>query len=283
MKKMNKLLSILLALAMVLSLSFFAYAAEDEEEVIPDPAGPVDCVMPGTLEYNFATDLDATAGVIFRWTATADGELSVPRMGDNYMTNVLINGTYGEIGDYGYVVKTNDVVDLIVYGYGAGSVSVSVEFEISGGSDWSAVGTAENPEVIPSVGVAMEKTLESGEYYYQFTAVCDDELVISTTGDGTHNMEVYINGDTTMIYSNWDNDGEYIKLPVAAGDVLTMKVYFDWPGAGTISFEISGVQHNQTSPVNPDSNQPTGDAIFTVLTMMTLSGMGLTALISRKK
>lgn len=219
-----------------------------EDEVTP-PAGPVDCVIPGTLEYTFETDEAASIGVMFQWTATEDGELSVARMGGNYMTSVLINDTYGEIGDYGYVVKTGDKVNVIVYGYGAGTISVPVEYITSGNQGEAALGTAENPEVI--VLGDYEKTLESGEYYYQFTATATGELTITTTGDGTHNMEAIINGDNTAVKSNWDNDGAFIKLNLTAGDVVTMKVYFDYPGAGTISFNLAMEGGEVVEPVAP--------------------------------
>ena len=219
-------------------------------ESAPQPAGPVDCEIPGTLSYTFETDDAASAGVMFQWTATADGELCVARIGEGYMTTVQINGTYGEIGNEGYVVKTGDVVTIIVYAYGAGTVNVPVTY-ISGNQGEAALGTAENPEVITSLAGGIEKTLESGEYYFQYTAAKAGELTISTVGDGTHNMEVFVNGDATKVYSNWDNDGAFVALTVAEGDVLSIKVYFDYPGAGTISFYSDFDMDNNDNPTQP--------------------------------
>ena len=215
---------------------FYLIPANSGEEEVVLPAGPVACEIPGTLTYTFETDEAASAGVIFQWTATANGELGVARMGETFMTNVMINGTYGEIGDNGYIVNSGDVVEITVYGYGAGTISVPVEF-VTGSEEGGATGTEANPEVIDA-NVEITKTLESGEYFFQFTAAADGEIIINTAGDGTHNMEAYVNGDATKIYSNWDNDGAFVKLNVAAGDVVTLKVYFDWPGAGTITFTV---------------------------------------------
>ncbi len=232
--------------------AFYLIPANGGEDEVVLPAGPVACEIPGILTYTFETDDAASAGVQFQWTATADGELCVARMGDGYMTNVQINGTYGEIGNEGYVVKTGDVVDIIVYAYGAGAISVPVEYITAGGED-AAVGTAQNPEVIESLAAGIEKTLESGEYFFQYTAAKAGELTITTVGDGTHNMEVFVNGDATKIHSNWDNDGAFIKLTVAEGDVLTIKVYFDFPGAGTISFtsDFDAGEQGGEDPVLP--------------------------------
>ncbi len=243
---------------------FYMIPAGGEDDVT-SPAGPVDCTIPGTLEYTFDSDEAASAGVMFQWTADKTGELSVARMGENYMTTVLINDTYGEIGDYGYVVKAGDKVNVIVYGYGAGTVSVPVEFATSGSETDTALGTAENPEVI-TLG-DYEKTLESGEYFYQFTATVTGELTITTTGDGTHNMEVSVNGDNTKVYSNWDNDGAFITLTVAEGDVLSIKVYFDYPGAGTINFEMTMVSSEPVVPTIEDGRYVIswGDLTFAAL------------------
>ena len=257
--------------------AFTLYKLSDGEEVVT-PAGPVACEIPGTMTYTFETDNAASAGVIFQWTANADGELSVARMGENYMTTVMINGNYGEIGNEGYVVKSGDVVEITVYGYGAGTINVPVDFVTAGGQGTAALGTAENPEIIASLSAGVVKSLESGEYYFQYTAAKDGELKIVTEGDGTHNMEAYINGDTTMIYSNWDNDGAFITMNVAAGDVITLKVYFDYPGAGTISFNS-----DFDAGMTPVPNPGTGDAIFAVLSILAVSGMGITAVASKKR
>ena len=246
-------------------------------EAAPQPAGPVDCEIPGTLTYTFATDDAAAAGVMFRWTANVDGELCVPRMGENFNTSVSINGTYGEIGNEGYVVKAGDVVVVTVYGYGAGTVNVEVGY-ITEGSGEAAVGTVANPEILTSLNAGVEKTLESGEYYYQYTAHMGGELVINTTGDGTHNMEVYVNGDATKIYSNWDHDGEYVSLTVAAGDVLTIKVYFDYPGAGTISFN-SDFDVVGDEPIAP---QPTVVTLADGKYVIDLNGLTFAALAEDK-
>lgn len=230
---------------------FYLIPVGGSEEEVVLPAGPVACEIPGTLEYTFENDDAASAGVMFRWTATADGELCVARMGENYMTNVQINGDYGEIGNEGYVVKTGDVVDIIVYGYGAGAISVPVEY-ITGNEGEAAVGTESNPEII-TANTEYVKALESGEYFYQYTATAAGEITITTTGDGTHNMEVIVNGDTCKIYSNWDNNGEFITLTANAGDVLSIKVYFDFPGAGTITFTVAA----EAGEVTPEPSVPT--------------------------
>lgn len=257
---------------------FALYPAEEEVR----PAGPVACEIPGNLEYTFATDDAAAAGVVFQWTATADGELSVSRMGESYMTSVMINGTYGQIGEVGYVVKSGDVVEITVYGYGAGAISVPVTFDVSGSQGDAAVGTEENPEILTSLNAGVEKTLESGIYYYQYTARKAGELTINTIGDGTHNMLITINGDTTVSYSNWDNDGNFITLTVAEGDVLTISVWFDF-GAGTISFNSEFDAGEEPVPTpDPEPNPGTGDVIFAVLSIMAISGMGITAVASKK-
>ena len=214
---------------------FYLVPANGGDEVTP-PAGPVACEIPGTLSYTFETDEAASAGVIFQWTATAAGELGVARMGETFMTTVTINGSYGEVGDFGYIVNAGDVVEILVYGYCAGTIEVPVAFT-TGNEDDGALGTQANPEVVEA-NVEYVKALESGEYFYQFTAAAAGEVVINTAGDGTHNMEVFVNGDATKVYSNWDNDGAFISLTVAEGDVLTIKVYFDFPGAGTITFTV---------------------------------------------
>ena len=250
------------------------------EDVVP-PAGPVDCQIPGDLSYTFATDEAASTGVMLRWVANADGEVSVPRMGDNYTASIMINNDYGEFGNNGYIVKSGDIVDVIVYGYGAGTVTVPASFVADGSQAGGEAGTESNPEVLTSLSAGAEKTLASGEYYYQYTARKAGTLVINTIGDGTHNMEVIINGNASVIYSNWDNDGEYISVEVAEGDVLTMKVYFDWPGAGTISFS-SEFDAGEVIEPTPTPNPGTGDAIFAVLSVLAVSGLGLTAVASKK-
>lgn len=266
-----------------ISTSFPCHLYAEEEEVIP-PAGPVAAEIPGNLEYRFASDEDASIGVLFQWTASADGEVSVPRMGENYSCGaVMVNGEYAEIGDNGYMVSAGDLVEVTVYGYGVGSISVPASFVASGSQGGAATGTAENPEILLSLNAGVEKSLESGEYYYQYTARKAGELTINTIGDGTHNMEVSIVGQDNMVYSNWDNDGEYITVNVAEGDVLSIKVYFDFPGSGTISFNSEFDAGEVIIPGPGENPNPgTGDAIFAVLSILAVSGMGITAVASKK-
>ena len=87
-----------------------------------------------------------------------------------------------------------------------------------------------------------------------------------------------------MVYSNWDNNGEYVKLNVAEGDVLTMLVSFDWPGSGTITINSEFDAGIVIDPVpTPNPNPGTGDAIFAVLSILAVSGMGITAVASKKR
>ena len=254
------------------------------EEITP-PAGPVACQIPGNLEYTFATDDAATIGVLFQWTATENGELSVPRMTADFsvFTGVTINGGYDyDFGDNGYIVKAGDLVEITVYGSAAGAVSVPVEF-FAAGSQGGATGTASNPEIITSLNAGVEKSLTEGEYYFQYTATKAGELKINTIGDGSHNLNVTVNGDKSVIYSNWDHDGAYVLLNVAEGDVLTLVVNFDF-GYGTITFNSefdAGENSGEViDPITPPAE--TGDVIFAVLSVMAVSGLGLTAVASKK-
>lgn len=252
------------------------------EEVIP-PAGPVDVQLPGNLQYTFATDDAAVAGVLFQWTATSDGELAVPRMiaGGAMYALVTINGGYDyEFGMNGYVIKAGDLVEITVYGNAAGTLNEYIDFIVAGGSGDVQVGTAENPEIITSLNAGIEKSLNEGEYYYQYTAPKSGELIINTTGNGTHNLIVTVEGSYTM-YSNWDNDGAYVKLNVNEGDVLTLVVYFDYPGSGSIIFN-SDFDAGMTIDPTP-GNPGTGDAIFAVLSLLSVSGMGIAVVASKKR
>lgn len=262
--------------------SFPCHLYAEEEEVIP-PAGPVDVQLPGNLQYTFATDDAAVAGVLFQWTATSDGELAVPRMiaGGAMYALVTINGGYDyEFGMNGYVVKAGDLVEITVYGNSAGAVDTYIDFVASGNAGDAQLGTAQNPEIITSLNAGIEKSLNEGEYYYQYTAPKSGELIINTIGDGTHNMTVTVDGSYTM-YSNWDFDGEYVKLNVNEGDVLTLVIYFDYPGSGSIIFN-SDFDAGMTIDPTP-GNPGTGDAIFAVLSLLSVSGMGIAVVASKKR
>ena len=265
-----------------IATSFPCHLYAEEEEVIP-PAGPVDVQLPGNLEYTFETDDAAVAGVIFQWTADANGELSVPRMiaGGAMYAMVTINGGYDyEFGMNGYIVKAGDLVEITVYANAAGSLNEYIDFIAEGGADNDQVGSAQNPEIITSLNAGIEKTLSEGEYHYQYIARKAGELVINTNGDGSHNMNVTINGDNSVVYSNWDHDGAYVSVNVAEGDVVDIVVYFDF-GAGTISFDSAFDAGDVIVPEEP--NPGTGDAIFAVLSLLSVSGMGIAVVASKKR
>lgn len=251
------------------------------EEVTP-PAGPVAVQLPGTLNYTFETDDAASIGVTFQWTATSDGELAVPRMiaGGAMYALVTINGGYDyEFGMNGYIVKAGDLVEITVYGNSAGAVDTYIDFVAAGNAGDAQLGTAQNPEIITSLNAGIEKTLTEGEYYYQYTAPKSGELIINTIGDGTHNLTVTVEGSYSM-YSNWDYDGAYVKLNVNEGDVLTLMVNFDF-GNGTINFN-SDFDAGMTIDPTP-GNPGTGDAIFAVLSLLSVSGMGIAVVASKKR
>ena len=68
-------------------------------------------------------------------------------------------------------------------------------------------------------------------------------------------------------------------MNVAEGDVLTLVVNFDF-GYGTITFNSEFDAGAVIDPITPPAE--TGDVIFAVLSVMAVSGLGLTAVASKK-
>lgn len=275
---MKKIIGMVLALAMVLSLATVVFAAGTQSD--PEAFGNSDMVPNKILEQT----LDAGAKYYYSYTAEAAGTLTVSVVGGSCVvkcgsTSVTLSSD-SSMGDID--VKANDVVSIELINNGSASATISATVS------FAAAGSMDNPEVIRKMG-SVKITLDSREHfehYYSWTASKAGTLKISVSASTDWQFFANVKSGDDEKNGDWhtfDTDSVTTEeIEVNAGDIVTISLT-NMSYTKNNNFTLSLVFTDTDGNVDDGSNPGTGDGIAVALAAMMVSGTAIVLSLKKKE
>lgn len=277
---MKKIIGMVLALAMVLSLATVAFAAGTQS----DP----EIVTIGSMSNAYLSQtLDAGAKYYYSYTAEAAGRVSVSVYSEGTWNCVIKCGsksvTLSSNSDMGNIdTKAGDVVSIEIANNGSASADFSVIVS------FAAAGSMDNPEAISKMG-SVKITLDSMEHYehyYSWTASKAGTLKISVSASTDWQFFADVQSGDDVKNGDWhtfDTDNVTTEeIEVQAGDIVTISLtnlsYTD-----DNNFTLSLVFTDTDGNVDDGSNPGTGDGIAVALAAMMVSGTAIVLSLKKKE
>ncbi|MBQ7801938.1 MAG: S-layer homology domain-containing protein [Oscillospiraceae bacterium] len=246
---MKKVLSLVLAIAMIMSMTTVAFAADTEETetiYITDITAPYEAVL--------AAGETATYGGKFTGTT-----LTISDAADAV---VVYNGTT-------YAADENGVITVEFTA--SGVASPVKEFTLTSSVDATyslsfayPVGSMMNPEAlfgIAQINVSIEEGNDQG-YYYNWTSRADGTLVISAADYDETKFDVILSSTGSASYPqmSYSEDGT-VSIDVKAGDTVTIQVV----AVPDSTYNYSAVETTLTGDfIYPVGTQMNPEALFSV-------------------
>lgn len=277
---MKKIIGMVLALAMVLSLATVAFAAGTQS----DP----EIVTIGSMSNAYLSQtLDAGAKYYYSYTAEATGKVSVSVYSEGTWNCVIKCGsksvTISSNSDMGNIdVKAGDVVSMEIANNGSDSADFSVIVS------FAAAGSMDNPEAISKMG-SVKITLDSMEHYehyYSWTASKAGTLKISVSASTDWQFFADVQSGDDVKNGDWhtfDTDGVTTEeIEVKAGDIVTISLT-NLSYTEDNNFTLSLVFTDTDGNVDDGSNPGTGDGIAVALAAMMVSGTAIVLSLKKKE
>lgn len=280
--EMKKIIGMVLALAMVLSLATVAFAAGTQS----DP----EIVTIGSMSNAYLSQtLDAGAKYYYSYTAEAAGKVSVSVYSEGTWNCVIKCGsksvTLSSNSDMGNIdTKAGDVVSIEIANNGSASADFSVIVS------FAAAGSVDNPEAISKMG-SVKITLDSMEHYehyYSWTASEAGTLKISVSASTDWQFFANVQSGDDCKYGNIHasgEDGDNVtteKIEVKAGDIVTISLT-NMSYTDDNNFTLSLVFTDTDGSVDDGSNPGTGDGIAVALAAMMVSGTAIVLGLKKKE